>query len=227
MSDYKTVGFIGFADNNVRTVEDFYATGLVKGVNHVGGLVGRAERGTFTNGYATGYITGTSNVGAAFGSLNNTASYVLRNNLYFDSSTSGMTTDAAGSGGTGPATGLVTADLQSALPHASWSSSTWGTGTHLYPYLKAIYGSATPQAVEGVAYLADGTTAAAGAQVGLYGNQYLLNGGTMSTGANGYFYELIANTSGGGLFADARLVINSSKSSSASEKQRSLEKVLV
>jgi hypothetical protein len=49
-----------------------------------------------------------------------------------------------------------------------------------------------------------------GAQVGIYGNGYLLNGGNVTTGANGYFHTLIANTAGSSLFADSKLVINSS-----------------
>jgi hypothetical protein len=121
--------------------------------------------------------------------VTSTTYWVVRNNLYYDSTTSGMNTDAAGLGGTGPATGLATASLQGALPHANWLSGTWGTGIGLYPYLKSIYGSSAPQAISGFAYLADGTTTAVAAQVGIHGNGYLLNGGTMTTGANGYFYE--------------------------------------
>ena len=83
------------------------------------------------------------------------------------------------------------------MPHANWLASTWGTGTGLYPYLKSIYGSSAPQAISGFAYLADGTTTAVGAQVGIYGNGYLLNGGTVTTGTGsnlGYTLHTFTST---------------------------------
>jgi len=214
-------GFLGYADGSNRTVQDFFATGAVKGTTNVGGLVGYAERGTFSNAYLTGMVTSTtsaSSVGAAFGGLRAnlvtgtvpnqvTTIYVTRNNIYYDSTTSGMSTDSSGGGGTGAATGMTTSALQGALPHTNFNTSTWGTGTGLYPYLKGIYGSSTPQAIYGFALQADGSTVAQRAQVGFYGNGYLLNGGTVTTGANGYFYTLVANTAGGALFADSRLVV--------------------
>jgi hypothetical protein len=208
-----------------RTVQDFYATGAVIGTTNVGGLVGYAARATFNYGYSTGIVLSTNSatsVGGSFGGVGTgttvtgtspnqvTTYWVIRNNLYYDSTTSGMSTDAAGVGGTGPATGLATASLLGALPHANFATGTWGTGTDLYPYLKAIYGSSAPQAISGYAYLADGTTKAVKAQVGIYGNGYLLNGGTMTTGANGFFYELLANTTGSPLFSDAKLVVGAS-----------------
>jgi len=220
-------GFLGYSNDTTytRTLQDFYATGAVTGTTNVGGLVGYAARGTFSYGYSTGMVSSTSNatsVGASFGGVGTgttvtgtapnqvTTYWVIRNNLYYDSTTSGMSTDAAGVGGTGPATGLATSSLLGALPHANFVTATWGTGTDLYPYLKAIYGSSAPQAIWGYAYLADGTTKAVKAQVGVYGGGYLLNGGTMTTGANGFFYELLANTTGSPLFADSKLVIGTS-----------------
>jgi autotransporter-associated beta strand protein len=220
-------GFLGNTTDTsyTRTLQDFYATGAVIGTTNVGGLVGYAARATFNYGYSTGIVLSTNSatsVGGSFGGVGTgttvtgtspnqvTTYWVIRNNLYYDSSTSGMSTDAAGVGGTGPATGLATASLLNALPHANFATGTWGTGTDLYPYLKAIYGNSTPQAISGYAYLADGTTKAVKAQVGIYGGGYLLNGGTMTTGANGFFYELLANTTGSPLFSDAKLVVGAS-----------------
>ena len=221
-------GLIGYIDNGSngyynRVVQDVYATGAVMGTTNVGGLVGKADRVTFSNGYSTGMVTSSTSaasVGASFGSVGTgttvtfsgnpqvqtTTYWVIRNNLYYDSSTSGMSTDAAGGGGTGAATGLATASLLGALPHANWLSSAWGTGTNLYPYLKSIHGASTPQAISGFAYKTDGVTVAERAQVGVYGGGYLLNGGTMTTGKNGFFYELLSSSAA---FNDAKLSITS------------------
>lgn len=205
-------GFVGYVDlNYTGTLSNFYAMGAVKGNTNVGGLVGYADRGTFNYGFSTGYVTSSSNatsIGGSFGGLNSAiltapSTYrVVRNNLYFDTTTSNRSTDIAGGGGTGAATGLSTTALQGALPHANFATATWGTGTGLYPYLKVFYPSA-PQAISGIATLSNGGLAAR-AQIGLYSGGLLLNGGTASAGVNGYYYELVG---AGALRSDATLTI--------------------
>ena len=205
-------GFAGYADLNFTgTLSNFYAMGAVKGNTNVGGLVGYADRGTFNYGFSTGYVTSSSNatsIGGSFGGLNSAiftapSTYrVVRNNLYFDTTTSNRSTDIAGGGGTGAATGLTTTALQGALPHANFATATWGTGTGLYPYLKVFYPTA-PQAISGIATLSNGGLAAR-AQFSLYSGGLLLNGGTASTGVNGYYYELVG---AGALRSDAALTI--------------------
>jgi len=112
-------GFLGNTSDTVytRTVQDFYATGAVIGTSNVGGLVGYAARGTFNYGYSTGIVLSTNSatsVGGSFGGVGTgttvtgtapnqvTTYWVIRNNLYYDSTTSGMSTDAAGVGAQGP-----------------------------------------------------------------------------------------------------------------------------
>ncbi len=208
-------GFAGYAEASYTgTLSNFYAMGAVKGNTRVGGLVGYADRGTFSYGFSTGYVTSSSNatsIGGSFGALNTSVIsgstyYVTRNNLYFDTTTSNRSTDTTGGGGTGAATGLTTTALQGALPHSNFATATWGTGTGLYPYLKVFYPTTTPQAISGFATLTSGA-AAARAQVGLYSNGLLLNGGTASAGVNGYYYELVGASA---LRSDALLTIGSS-----------------
>ena len=208
-------GFAGYADvNYTGTLSNFYAMGAVKGNTRVGGLVGYADRGTFSYGFSTGYVTSSSNaasIGGSFGGLNTSVIsgstyYVTRNNLYFDTTTSNRSSDSTGGGGTGAATGLTTTALQGTLPHSNFAAATWGTGTGLYPYLKVFYPTTTPQAISGFATLTSGAAAARG-QVGLYSNGMLLNGGTASTGVNGYYYELVGASA---LRSDALLTMGTS-----------------
>ena len=76
----------------------------------------------------------------------------------------------------------------------------------MYPYLVSIYGASPTQSISGFAYESDGTTISAGSLVGVYGGGKLLNGGMVTTGANGFFYELVGPSSSV-LFADSQLVI--------------------
>ena len=90
----------------------------------------------------------------------------------------------------GNVTGLTTAQLQGALP-GGFSNTVWGTGTDLFPYFLWQYPGAPPQAVSGFAE-SSADNPAAGAQVAIYTGGNLLTGSTVSSGANGYFYELLA-----------------------------------
>ncbi|NBU44304.1 MAG: filamentous hemagglutinin N-terminal domain-containing protein, partial [Betaproteobacteria bacterium] len=205
-------GFAGYVDSNFTgSVSNVYAMGAVNGVTNVGGLIGYADRGTFNSSYSTGYVNSSgASVGGSFGGLNSAlltspSTYrVVRNNLYFDTTTSNRSADATGGGGTGAATGLATSALQGVLPHTNFSTGTWGTGVGLYPYLKTFYPS-TPQAISGIAMLSNGSVAAQ-AQIGLYANGLLLNGGTASSGVNGYYYEIVGS---GALRTDSTLSITS------------------
>ena len=196
-------GFVGYIDgsgetnstNSYATLSNFYATGSVSGGSKVGGLIGDAEGGTISFGYATGYVSGTSSVGAAVGYAKPNArtsgtysgvAYVASNGVYYDSLTSNQSVDGFGSGA------LTTTALQNSL-QSGFVSSTWGIGTGLYPYLKVFY-SGSVQSVSGTALLSNGTSPAVPAQVSLYSGGSLLNGYSVSTGANGYFYELLGSS---------------------------------
>lgn len=178
----------GFVGHNEGTITDSYATGRVIGLgsaSNIGGFVGvNFVNGTITNAYSTGYVTGSSQVGGFAGYNNNNASAIT--NAYWNTQTSGQSVGIAG--GAGSATARTTAQLQGSLP-AGFSSSIWGTGTNLYPYFKWQYAT-TPVAVSGTAYSDAGTTALAGANVtAISGGSGM---GSAVTGANGYYYIMLA-----------------------------------
>ncbi|MGA0565118.1 MBG domain-containing protein [Ancylobacter sp. VNQ12] len=177
-------GFVGFNDG---AITDSYATGRVNGagVTYVGGFVGlNFTNGTITNAYSTGYVTGASGVGGFAGV--NSGPFSAFTNVYWNTQTSGLSVGVGG--GSGSPTARTTAQLQGSLP-AGFSSSIWGTGTNLYPYLGWRY-STTPIAVSGVAYSDAGTTALAGVTVTAVSGGSAIGSG--SSGANGYYYILAA-----------------------------------
>ena len=178
----------GFVGHNNGTITDSYATGRVIGLgsaSNIGGFVGvNYINGTITNAYSTGYVTGSTTVGGFAGYNNNLASAIT--NAYWDVQTSGPSVGIAG--GAVSATGRTTAQLQGSLP-AGFSASIWGTGTNLYAYFKWQH-SITPTAVSGMAYSDAGTTALAGANVTAVSGGSAM--GSAVTGANGYYYVLLA-----------------------------------
>jgi filamentous hemagglutinin family protein len=94
----------GLVGQNAAAVSDSYATGNVKGSGDVGGLVGyNLKGGAITTSYAKGGVSGS---GGTFGGLvGNSPGSVT--NSYWDTTTSGQSTSAAG-------TGLTTAQMQTA-----------------------------------------------------------------------------------------------------------------
>ena len=168
-------GFVGAVSNT-------YATGVVQGTTYVGGLAGSVT-GTISSSYATGVVSGSNHAGGAIG-INRSGTIT---DVYYDGQTSGMSD-------TGTGTVETTAQLQSGTLPSGFSSTVWGTAPGLYPYLTAFYGS-TPTAVSGYAYSA-GSTVAAGAQIGIYSGGSPLGRGTVSTGANGYYYALLPSGTG-------------------------------
>ncbi len=177
----------GFVGHNEGTISDSYATGSVIGLgssSNVGGFVGvNFLNGTISSSYSTGYVTGASSVGGFAGYNNNAASAIT--SAYWDTQTSGRTVGVAGGSG-GGVTARATAQLQGSLP-SGFSSSIWGTGTNLYPYLIWRYPT-TPVAVSGVAYSDAGTTTLSGATVTAVSGGSAM--GSATSGANGYYYIL-------------------------------------
>ncbi len=173
------------------TISNSYATGYVSGnAEATGGLVG-TNYGTLADVYATGAVIASS--GGGLVGLSETGATVTDG--YWDTQTTGKAKSAGGG------TGLTTSQLQSGLP-AGFSGAIWGTAAGLYPYLKWQF-SGTPQAIAGIAFTDGGVTPLASTSAGpgyVYG---LVDGnsiGSVSTGANGYFYFLVApaTISGGG-----------------------------
>ena len=109
-------GLVGY---NSGTISTSYSTAYAVGNDSAGGLVGYQQSGNVTNSYATGRGSATT---GSFGGLIGTAisSPTVTAN-YWDTSTSGTTTSAGGSG----VTGKTTRELQSVTTYtgiyANWN----------------------------------------------------------------------------------------------------------
>lgn len=201
----------------IGSITDSYATGAVTGggAGYNGGLVGwnlgngSGAVASITTSYATGSVstTGYGGTGGLVGRNQNlsggTTSII---SSYWDVSTSGIPALGIGNdtnGQSGNVIGVTTAQFQSGSLPTGFSSSVWGTGAGLYPYLTSIFAHGV-QAVSGTVYsdlgttpLASGTNGAVGVTV-IGANATL---GTVTAGANGYYYAFgaagtIANGAG-------------------------------
>ncbi|HTM80137.1 YDG domain-containing protein [Asticcacaulis sp.] len=179
-----TGGLVG--GNAGGSITDAYATGAVTGgTGFTGGLVGFNEYATITNAYATGAVTAT---GGNAGGITGYNSSGTLTNTYFDTDTTGMTVGVQG-GTLAGATGLTTAQFQNGTLPSGFGSA-WSTTSGLYPYLKSFGMVTADQKISGYAYNADGTFANA-ATVGIWSGGASL-GVSASTGANGYYYIIVA-----------------------------------
>ena len=170
----------GLVGDNGGTIANTFATGAVFG-SQAGGLVG-ANFSSISNSYSTGPVSGSS-----FGGLVGVAPIGTITNSYWDTQTSGVTTSAGGSGET-------TAQLQGSLP-TGFGTTVWGTGAGLFPYFLSEFPSGAPVSISGFAYSDGGTTLLTSSAQSEKYVYVLANGnslGSASTGANGYFYFLIA-----------------------------------
>ncbi len=179
-------GLVGFNDG---TLTDAYAMGAVRGGGNAGGLVG-FNGSSIIDAYATGPVIGIGNLGGLVGSNAGTIT-----DGYYDAGTTGrpLGTQADGS------VGETTAALQAALP-TFVNPGNWGiVPGETYPYLAYQFPGSAPQVISGVVYTGSNeNSAAAGAGIAV---SALVDGsavnsaetaGTVATGANGYYYYLLA-----------------------------------
>jgi hypothetical protein len=135
-------GLIGLQSNS-DTVTNCYSSGSVTGTSYVGGLIGQQQTSTTaTNCYSTGTVAGTSYVGGLIGrQISSTAT-----NCFWDTTSSGQKSSAAG-------TGKSTAEMKTASTFLAvgWDYTIWNIGDGInngYPYLKWQNPSGTPLPVE-------------------------------------------------------------------------------
>ncbi|MFJ6327309.1 MULTISPECIES: MBG domain-containing protein, partial [unclassified Rhizobium] len=185
-------GLVGVTDSSSHgvSINNVYATGAVIGGNNVGGLIGFLF-GTISNAYSTGAVSG----GNAGGLVGFTYGGSIANS-YWDTQTSGTTTGIANdsAGLSGNVTALTTAQLQDGST-ASGLGSAFTVSAGLYAYLTPFYANGV-QAISGIAYQNSGTTVlASGASGAGLVNVRVGNGTvqTVTTGANGYYYAIVAN----------------------------------
>ena len=191
-------GLVGYEySTSVSAIANAYATGAVIYTGStagakIGGLVGYNQSGTILDTYATGYVSAShGTAGGLVGSNGGTVSA-----SYWNTATTGQSTALTG------ATGVSTATLQNSgtnggLPSGWDGIATWSIVAGVsYPYLSWQIASGTPQVVSGIAYSNRGVTALADANVaGLINGAALLSaqtGSSVTTGANGYYYFLLA-----------------------------------
>ncbi|MGD0144194.1 MAG: hypothetical protein ABSC92_13635, partial [Rhizomicrobium sp.] len=141
----------GIVGVNYGTVSGAYATGAVTGGSfaNLGGLIGLEDSTAATGDnavadcYSTGAVTGEagSSVGGSTG-FDMTPGYI--SDVYWDTTTSGITNSSQGSGNItndSGITGLTTTQLQSGLPAGFNSNTGWGESPSInggLPYLLAI-----------------------------------------------------------------------------------------
>jgi filamentous hemagglutinin family protein len=207
---YSNVG--GLVGSNLNlgsfpaTIQNAYATGAVTGGfgSDVGGLAGdnrdlsgNPGQAIIQNVYATGAVSGGSYVGGVVGynSLGTVSA------AYWDVGTSG-TTNGKGGGASVSAQGLTTAALQSSSTSGVSLSSAFAGGAvatanggtnGVYPYLASFFPNGV-QAISGFAYSGIGTTPLASGTSGAALVGVNIGGvlkGTVSTGANGYYYVVM------------------------------------
>jgi len=119
------------------TISNSYSTGHVTGNKEVGGFIGHIagtqySAASVVNSYSNGIVTGgTTQVGGFIGYLTHSASSLGENitSSYWDQTTSGKTTSAAG-------TGTTTAGMKTASLYTGWSDSIWNIADGSYPTLK-------------------------------------------------------------------------------------------
>ena len=182
----------GLEGHDLVNTSQSYATGAVNasGATNVGGLIGVLDDNrTVDQSYATGQVTGGSAVGGLIG-LATSGSQAT--NSYYDADTTGQALGYQGSQGTG----VHTNSLQSAsgLP-SGFNSSAWSiVAGESYPYLTWQF-SGTPQVVSGIAASSGGSGLAGATVAAFSGGLQLasaLTGGVVTTGANGFYYYLLA-----------------------------------
>jgi hypothetical protein len=181
----------GLVGSNGGSITNSYSMAAVSGGagTTLGGLVGVLGGGTITNSYAAGRVSG-GNPGSTGGLVGSTNAGSVISSSFWDSQTSGLATSA----GSPNSAGLTTAALQSAL-QSGWDSNVWGIVPGVsYPFLNWQFPSGTPQVVSGIAYSDHAVTPAAGVAVNglLSGSPLASVLGPVTSGANGYYYYLLA-----------------------------------
>lgn len=174
----------GLVGVNSAALSYDYATGTVTGDGNgtinasFGGLTG-ANSAAVTQVYAVGDVSGagSGNIGGLIGNDNGTVTAG-----YWDTQTTGQSKSAGG-------VGLTTAQLQAGLPKG-FSSSDWAIVVgKSFPYLRWQVASGTPEVISGTISGPGKADISVGVQVNGTAVTPIV---TMSSGANGYYYELLA-----------------------------------
>ena len=149
-------GLVG--EINSGEISTSYSTAYVSGAQRIGGLLGYRHNGSVTNSYATGRVNRSSGTATTIGGLigsNRAAASGSVSNSYYDTSTSGQTTSAGGSGVVGKTTRQLQTPTGYTGIYANWNANLdgvtgndnpWTFGNKMqYPMLDYDGMSTTPQ----------------------------------------------------------------------------------
>ena len=110
-------------EHSVSTLSASYSTAYVNGTGRIGGLVGRHHSGNLTNSYSTGRVNRSSGSATSIGGLIGLKRAVATaSNSYWDTSTSGQSTSAGGSGVTGKTTRQLQTPTGYTGIYANWNT---------------------------------------------------------------------------------------------------------
>ena len=122
-SSQRIGGLVG--ESNGGEISTSYSTAYVSGAQRIGGLLGYRNNGSVTNSYSTGRVARSSGSAATIGGLIGDSRAAASGTVtasYWDTSTSGQTTSAGGSG----VVGKTTRQLQSVTSYtgiyANWNT---------------------------------------------------------------------------------------------------------
>ena len=145
-------GLVGRIENSATAIYSSYSTAYVDGGIASGGLVGNMQAGSVRDSYATGRVTGTLFIGGLIGNRHAAAAITAS---YWDTSTSGQSTSAGGSGVTGKTTRQLQTPTGYNGIYANWNANLdgvtgnddpWSFGNKMqYPMLQYKMMSTTPQ----------------------------------------------------------------------------------
>ena len=149
-------GLVGILSGG--TIASSYSTAYVSGASLTGGLVGYRYDGSVTNSYATGRVNRSSGTATSIGGLIGDSRAVASgtvSNSYWDTSTSGQSTSAGGSGVVGKTTRQLQTPTGYTGIYANWNTNLdgvtgnddpWAFGNKMqYPMLDYKMMSTTPQ----------------------------------------------------------------------------------
>ena len=192
-------GLVG--SNNAGSIASSYSTAYVSGPSQIGGLLGYRHNGSVTNSYSTGRVARSSgtatSIGGLIGDSRATASGTVSNS-YWDTSTSGQTTSAGGSGVTGKTTRQLQTPTGYTGIYANWNTNLdgvtgnddpWTFGNKMqYPMLDYDGMSTTPQNSQAMGRSDNWNAPIVGERVGV-----CLTGGAFPNRSGLWIWEKSAN----------------------------------
>ena len=199
-------GLVG--SKNAGSIASSYSTAYVSGTSNVGGLLGYRYNGSVTDSYSTGRVVRSSGsattIGGLIGGERATASGTVSNN-YWDTSTSGQSTSAGGSGVVGKTTRQLQTPTDYTGIYANWNidldnadadndaatgkDNPWAFGNKMqYPMLDYDGMSTTPQNSQAMGIADNWNAPIVGERVAV-----CVTGATRSSRSGGWQWEKSTN----------------------------------